>query len=304
MTCTPPYIEYTDAAGVIGMRMPVNTDGTVCGVGPVGPYTGCGGTPIGDGRYCGYWPPLSMELIAHLVVLCRPQDSQMFRAQLHPVHRVQGCLGLRSPVKVNERASFLRRHLDVRDVAETLEHVAKLVARDGHVQVSDENSRVRRVQVFKIVRRVVDAVDGVDATFDGVGDTNGTFGRAPARARHARAASEPMHYNTSGPLSSDVFPLLGGSMYVVSFAASWKGNWSGAFTASVSLYQYENEAEATADENPRRPPSTICSRTRAARAPRCQARRRPFPASTLALRPDTAILSAGCSLPGCTPLEQ
>ena len=31
MTCTPPYIEYTDAAGVMGMRMPVNTDGT-CGV--------------------------------------------------------------------------------------------------------------------------------------------------------------------------------------------------------------------------------------------------------------------------------
>ena len=74
-----------------------------------------------------------------------------------------------------------------------------------------------------------------------------------AGARHARAASEPMHYNTSGPLSSDVFPILGGSMYVVSFAASWKGNWSGAFTASVSLYQYENEAEATADENPSDP---------------------------------------------------
>ena len=57
MTCTPPYIEYTDAAGVMGMRMPVNTDGTVCGVGTVGTYMGCGGTIIGDGRYCGYWPP-------------------------------------------------------------------------------------------------------------------------------------------------------------------------------------------------------------------------------------------------------
>ena len=76
MTCTPPYIEYTDAAGVMGMRMPVNTDGTVCGVGTVGTYMGCGGTIIGDGRYCGYWPPLSMELIAHLVVLWRPHDSR------------------------------------------------------------------------------------------------------------------------------------------------------------------------------------------------------------------------------------
>jgi len=50
MTCMPPYMEYMDAADVIGMRMPVNTDGTMCGVGT---YMGCGGTAIGDGKYCG-----------------------------------------------------------------------------------------------------------------------------------------------------------------------------------------------------------------------------------------------------------
>lgn len=76
---------------------------------------------------------------------------------------------------------------------------------------------------------------------------------AHAGSRHARTRSEPMHYNTSGPLSSDVFPILPGSMYVVSFAASWKGNWSGSFTASVSLYQYETADQATADENPSSP---------------------------------------------------
>ena len=74
--------------------------------------------------------------------------------------------------------------------------------------------------------------------------------RSPIRSR---ARSEPMHYNTSGPLSSDVFPILPGSMYVVEFAASWKGNWTGSFTASVSLYQYESADQATADENPSNP---------------------------------------------------
>jgi outer membrane receptor for ferric coprogen and ferric-rhodotorulic acid len=42
-------------------------------------------------------------------------------------------------------------------------------------------------------------------------------------------------------------------MYVVEFAASWKGNWTGSFTASVSLYQYESADQATADENPSNP---------------------------------------------------
>jgi alpha-galactosidase len=74
-----------------------------------------------------------------------------------------------------------------------------------------------------------------------------------------RGRAEPMHYNVSGPLSSDVFPIRPGSMYLLSFAASWRGNWSGSFTASVSLFQYRSAEEATTGENPSDPlyPSTV-----------------------------------------------
>jgi hypothetical protein len=49
--------------------------------------------------------------------------------------------------------------------------------------------------------------------------------------------SEPMIFNYSGPLSSDPIPVLPGSTYVIRFKSSWMGNWTGAFVASVSLYQ-------------------------------------------------------------------
>ena len=68
-----------------------------------------------------------------------------------------------------------------------------------------------------------------------------------------------MFYNVSGPVSSDVFAIQPGSMYLLSFASSWRGNWTGSFTASVSLFQYRSADEATADENPSQPlyPSTV-----------------------------------------------
>ena len=84
---------------------------------------------------------------------------------------------------------------------------------------------------------------------------------APAlSAVRGQAESEPMFYNVSGPVSSDIFTIIQpGSMYLLSFAASWKGNWTGSFTASVSLFQYRSADEATADENPSNPlyPSTV-----------------------------------------------
>ena len=48
-------------------------------------------------------------------------------------------------------------------------------------------------------------------------------------------------------------------MLEMSFKSSWAGNWTGDFTAVVSLYQYEREEEATADEDPTTPrwPSTL-----------------------------------------------
>ena len=36
--------------------------------------------------------------------------------------------------------------------------------------------------------------------------------------------SEPQHWNYSGPLTSDVFEVVPGSMYELSFMASWAGN--------------------------------------------------------------------------------
>ena len=56
--------------------------------------------------------------------------------------------------------------------------------------------------------------------------------------------SEPMHYNYSGTLTSDPIAIEPGSTYSLTFKSAWNGNWTGAFTAIVSLYQYETELEA------------------------------------------------------------
>ena len=62
-----------------------------------------------------------------------------------------------------------------------------------------------------------------------------------------------MIFNFSGPLTSEAIEVLPGSTYVLRFKSSWKGNWTGAFTAVVSLYQYEREDEMEAGENPTNP---------------------------------------------------
>jgi hypothetical protein len=62
-------------------------------------------------------------------------------------------------------------------------------------------------------------------------------------------------FNYSGPITSDLFEIQGGSLYSLEYSASWRGNWSGAFTAAVIILQYKTkeEASAAADENPTSP---------------------------------------------------
>ena len=62
-----------------------------------------------------------------------------------------------------------------------------------------------------------------------------------------------MTANYSGPLTSDIFAVEPGSMVEMRFKASWAGNWTGDFVATVSIYQYETAAEAKADEDPTTP---------------------------------------------------
>jgi hypothetical protein len=76
-------------------------------------------------------------------------------------------------------------------------------------------------------------------------------GGGPRHAsRRVPLRANPMLANYSGPLTSDLVPIAPGSTVELRFKASWAGNWTGDFVATVSLYQYESADEATADENP------------------------------------------------------
>ena len=68
-----------------------------------------------------------------------------------------------------------------------------------------------------------------------------------------RLGSEPQVYNYSGLLTSKPIRVLPGSTYALRFKSSWMGNWTGAFTAVVSLYQYTNLDEIVEGENPTNP---------------------------------------------------
>lgn len=85
------------------------------------------------------------------------------------------------------------------------------------------------------------------------------FPPEPLRHGITSVAAEPVAANYSGPLTSEPFAVRGGSMYEMTFQAAWRGNWSGAFTATVSLFQYEYLNETLQDENPTNPiyPSTM-----------------------------------------------
>ena len=71
--------------------------------------------------------------------------------------------------------------------------------------------------------------------------------------QRGRLGAEPQVFNYSGLLTSDPIKVLPGSTYALRFKSSWMGNWTGAFTAVVSLYQYKSLDEIVASENPTNP---------------------------------------------------